>query len=238
VTFSDIGGGAWQRGAAYTQGEMTGSRGGFVFSSPSNEAANHLSPDQAKFGVLPAAFSHAVDTPFQADWAHFLQEELPNDSDPSANDPNETLGEAPEETNTSTQFLRRETILLGPGEYQLDLSLQYVTDESDFVIARLNNNALQVDKLTRRQRLLLMPFEFRLGVTPGTQFFVNVPLGWSNAETVLFGQDEFANGGGVGDVSLGLTRQLWRADQYYPNILGTFAVSAPTGNRHCLPPLA
>lgn len=238
VTFSDIGEvpAASQEAASQEAGPMASGAAGpqrdFQFSPPRDDAGDRLFPDsrQARSGVRPVTFSPPASTPFQSSWAHFLQDEQPGDPDAAANVPETPLGEAPEETNTTIQFLRQDTILLRPGQYQFDVTFQYISNEASFAAAQINNNVLQIGDLTQRQRLLLMPLEFRIGVTPDTQFFVNVPFGWSNGEAIFQGQDEIANVGGIGDVSLGLTRQLYRADQFYPNILASVGVSAPTGN--------
>ncbi len=140
------------------------------------------------------------------------------------------IGRAPEESNATLQFLRDESVLLKPCERQIEVSLQYQIDESDFAAARLDGNVLVVDELRQRQRLLVMPLEFRMGLTPVTQGFVRVPFGWSNGEFTFAGQDEFSNNGGLGDVSAGLTREFWRGGDGFPTILGSIVFSAPTGN--------
>ncbi len=140
------------------------------------------------------------------------------------------LGEAPEETKTELQFLRRQTILLDPGQYQFDVTFEYLINESDFPLAQLNGGALQIGEAQLKQRLLLLPIEFRLGLTPVTQFFVNVPFGWSNGEFSALAEDEFSNSGGVGDISTGITRMLIEGTDDFPDVLGTLAFSIPTGD--------
>jgi hypothetical protein len=139
------------------------------------------------------------------------------------------FGEAPEETKTELQFLRRNSVLLDPGDYQIDVTLQYLVDESDFVVAEMEDDVLRIGEARRRQRLLLVPLEFRLGVCQDMQAFVNVPFGWSNSELSFLKRDEYANAGGIGDVSAGITRVLLERDEIFPDVLGTLAFSAPTG---------
>lgn len=140
------------------------------------------------------------------------------------------IGRAPEESNAALQFLRDESVLLKPCERQMEVSLQYQIDESDFAAARLDGGLLVIDELRQRQRLLVMPLEFRMGLTPVTQGFVRVPFGWSNGEFTFAGEDQFSNSGGLGDVSAGLTREFWRGADGFPTILGSIVFSAPTGN--------
>lgn len=206
---------------------------GFAFTAPSGLFAGDASPGGVSAVDFhpPVAFSSAAEVPYAASWAYLLQDvDVNRGSSTSERDP-QTLGEEPAETTDSVQFLRQDTILLRPGQYQFDLTLQYLLDEADFTMARITDlGGLQLSELNRRQRLLLMPLEFRIGVTPISQFFVNVPLGWANGEAVYFSQDEISNMGGVGDISLGFVQQLARASEYFPNLLATVAVSAPTGN--------
>ena len=141
-----------------------------------------------------------------------------------------TLGEKPAETRTSPQFLRDESILLDPGEYQFEVSLQYLTDETDFVFIRTAGGLLQISEAQRRQRLLLLPLEFRLGLTPDTQLFVNLPFGWSNSEFDFIGDANFDNNGGIGDLSAGITKLLIDGEKGFPDVLTNFSFSAPTGH--------
>lgn len=145
-------------------------------------------------------------------------------------DEKQTLGEAPEETKTELQFLRRQSILLDPGEYQIDVTFQYVVDESDFALAQVQGTALQIGEARRRQRLFLVPIELRVGINPVTQGFVNVPVGWSNSEFAFFRQEDTSETTGLGDISAGFTRLFIEGSESFPDVLGTFAFSAPTGD--------
>ena len=167
-------------------------------------------------------------TPTQALSTEETKDPAPESS--SKDDQPETLGEAPEETHTELQFLRRQSILLDPGEYQIDVTLQYLIDETDFAMAEVEGDVLTIGEARRRQRLLLLPIEFRLGVSPVTQVFVNVPFGWSNSEFSFAGTDEFGSTGGIGDVSAGLTRLILERRGSFPDVLGTLSFSAPTGH--------
>lgn len=205
----------------------------FSFTAPSMEFTERslLAASGDLVPVPPVAFSSAFEVPFRASWANFLQDADAGDARGTRERDSQTMGEEPEETTDSVQFLRQDTILLRPGEYQFDLTVQYLVDEAEFTVARITEaGGLQISALRRRQRLLMMPLEFRIGVTPITQFFVNAPFGWANGETVFFGQDEFSSTGGIGDINLGAVQQLTRASEYLPNLLATVAVSAPTGN--------
>ncbi len=138
-----------------------------------------------------------------------------------------TIGQAPEQPRP--QFLASDSILLDPGEYEFDITLQYAYDQADFASVDIRNNVLIFGEANRRQRLLTAPLEFRLGLSPVCQAFVNVPFGWSDSEFSFAGNDVFTDAGGIGDVSAGLIRQLIEGNAHCPTVLATAAFSAPTG---------
>ena len=205
---------------------------------------------QALSGPAPITFAVAsqapleLESPFQpqtqaaplppGDEASVLREESTGEAASDAGD-GQTLGESQKKTVTEAteqrnlRFLRRQSILLDPGEYEFDVTLQYLVDEADFALARIEGNVLQIGEVTRRQRLLLLPIEFRLGLSQKTQAFVNVPFGWSNGEFAFLGDEEFDNAGGIGDVSTGITRLLHEGVNGTRDVLAALAFSAPTG---------
>jgi hypothetical protein len=138
-----------------------------------------------------------------------------------------TIGQAPEPPRP--QFLRSQSILLDPGEYEFDITLQYSYDNSDFATAAIKGNLLLFGEANRRARLLTAPLEFRIGITPTCQGFVNVPFGWSDSEFAFAGDDVYTDAGGIGDVSAGIIRQLIEGDEHCPDVLATLAFSVPTG---------
>jgi hypothetical protein len=142
----------------------------------------------------------------------------------------QTLGQRHEETNEPLQFLRRQTVLLEPGEHQFDVGVSYLNDMSDFPVLITDGVDFGVVRGQARQRLLSVPLELRVGVAPYTQAFVNVPFGWSNSEVSFNGSEFTEDEGGIGDVSAGLTRQIVIGNQYYPDVLASLAFSAPTGD--------
>ena len=68
------------------------------------------------------------------------------------------------DASTRLQFLRQQSVLLKPGEYQWDITFQYLIDETDFAAVQIVNNQLFIGQARRRQRLMLVPIEFRLGL--------------------------------------------------------------------------
>lgn len=148
-------------------------------------------------------------------------EPIPAEEDPIVEE--DTFGEEPEDY--SRYFLRRQTVLLRPGDWRFDIGLTYAFAEDEFPLVV----GPTVVRAKQRQRLLLVPLELRYGLTRGVQLFVNVPFGWSNTEFSFVGLDEFASSGGIGDVSAGATMLLRRAEEYCPEVVGTVGFIAPTG---------
>lgn len=142
----------------------------------------------------------------------------------------ETIGEEPEDYNV--QFLRRQSVLLGHGDWQMDYGVSYGLSENDFPVAVLDNlgDVTGTIEGTNKNRLLLTPVEFRYGVTERAQAFVNIPMGWSNSELTFTGFDEFESEIGIGDVSGGLSILLCDGCQYKPDVIATLGFTAPTGN--------
>lgn len=142
----------------------------------------------------------------------------------------ESLGSAPE--NVGIQFLRTQTVLLKPCQWQFDAGLNYTIAESDFPVAVVDagGNVIGVSEGRIRQRLLLVPFEARYGLTSRIQLFASAPVGYSNTEFTAAGVDTFTDTGGIGDVSFGLSAQLVPGSSCRPELIGTLGVTSPTGD--------
>jgi hypothetical protein len=147
---------------------------------------------------------------------------------------NETFGEAP--PDYSHEFLRQESVLLKPGQHQLDIGLNYTVDDHPYTLLNTSNSPiLPVDTLERR-RLLIMPLQFRYGLTKRVQGFVDMPVGWTNTQVSFTGTDIYYNSGGLGDTSLGFSYMLHKSGglSQDPDIIATFGITAPTSNTNIL----
>lgn len=127
------------------------------------------------------------------------------------------------------EFLRQESVLLDPGEYQIEVGLLYTLTQSSSVLQLSTGDATFVGDLERRQRLMLTTLDLRVGITPKLQGSILLPFGWSSGETVFAGQDQVSSTGGIGDIALSLTRLIREGDQNSSQILMNLAMSAPTG---------
>lgn len=137
----------------------------------------------------------------------------------------EELGSPPEDA--TLQFLRTATVLLEPGQFQMDFGAVYSLAENDLPLF-LAPDVVAESRV--RQRQLIVPLEFRYGLVRNTQVFVSVPLGWANTELAMEGLEAFENTGGIGDVRSGATVLLKQGTEDWPDITATFSFTAPTGS--------
>jgi hypothetical protein len=151
---------------------------------------------------------------------------------PSQNPPpaDQKFGEKPQDY--SQEFLRQESVLLKPGQWQFDLGLSYLNFFHDYTnLGSAAGNIVPVDsRITRR--LLLAQLDARYGIDNDWQAFVNVPFGWSNTEYSFAGFDDFVNAGGIGDINFGANWLVHKScgQSCDPDIIATFGVTAPTAN--------
>lgn len=140
----------------------------------------------------------------------------------------ETIGEEPPESN-ALQFLRADTVLLKPGQFQYDYGFTYTKFDTDFPIFVTDGMGVAVTDAEFRIRQLEVPFEVRYGLARRIQLFLNVPFGWANTELTFPTYEEFENDGGLGDITFGGTFLLREHCQDKPDAILTFAAVAPTG---------
>ena len=143
----------------------------------------------------------------------------------------ESIGEAP--VDNSLQFLRADTVLLDPGEFQYEYGLIYSKFDFDFPIVLGGPTVANADFHIREMRV---PLEVRYGLARRVQLFVNVPFGWSNTELNFPGFEDFENDGGLGDIVFGGSFLLRDNDPCNkPDAILTLSSVAPTGNEPFTP---
>ena len=78
--------------------------------------------------------------------------------------------------------------------------------------------------------------DFRYGVTDRVQAFVDMPVGWANTDVSYLGSDDFYNTGGLGDLNAGVSWLFHKSCgcSCDPDMIATFAFTAPTGNGNFL----
>jgi len=139
----------------------------------------------------------------------------------------ENLGVPP--PRPQPQFLRDQSVLLDPGEYQFEFGLSYTSNAVDSPLGLTINNNTLVTNLRRTTRTVMIPTEFRLGLGPETQAFVNLPLGYSGQSVTIGNYVDNSDTLGIGDMGFGLTQVLYGPKADRPTVMGSFSFTAPTG---------
>lgn len=163
--------------------------------------------------------------------ASFAKQMRENDGK-ADNDQPQTYGQKPPPSNNTLQFLRRQAVLLKPGDMQVDTGVIYTLFNQNIPVP-VTTNGVITNVLPGRvdRRLLYSPFAARLGLTERVQLFGFLPIGWANSEVQSVGIAQFSDHGPVGDLTAG-TNMLCRegCGGYSPTVITTFAFTAPTGN--------
>ncbi|MCB9938119.1 MAG: hypothetical protein H6823_07750 [Planctomycetaceae bacterium] len=148
----------------------------------------------------------------------------PTDGQPDA--PQGPIGEAPEEEDVTTQFLRQSTLVLEPGMLQIDAGLLYAWQQSQLITVL--PPGVPVFELVRN-RNFIVPLSFRYGLTSKVETFLSVPLGLGIVERADPLYHDVTMRGPLGDISGGFVFEVARAHGEMPDITATFTATAPTG---------
>jgi hypothetical protein len=169
--------------------------------------------------------------------AYQAGEEAAGEDPPAAGDPpadgaageseEPTFGEAPPETRNL--FLRRQAVLLQPGQHQFDVGLTYTLIDQDFPVL-LNTTPIQTTEARLRRRLIQTPLAIRYGWSQRVQLFANTSFGWLNNQVGFPGVSQTTNSGGIGDTSFGASFQARQRRASSPAVIFTLTGRAPTGN--------
>jgi hypothetical protein len=128
------------------------------------------------------------------------------------------------------QFLRDNSVLLEPGQYQFETGFVYTSNVTRSVISETLDDQLLVGSLSTTNRNLQIPLEFRIGVNRDLQASFSLPIGFVNQELSLGASKLSDDTVGIGDLAVNVTRVLRQGKGGKPNILGNLGFSAPTGS--------
>jgi hypothetical protein len=135
-----------------------------------------------------------------------------------------------EEEERSLLFLRETTVLLKPGQTELEFDLSYLRNDETLDFRFLNF------PLSREVRL---GTNLRAGLLNGLEGFVNLPIAWGERKVLRSHQAGFVNelffetndDFGIGDVNAGLKYSFVREDAQWPEVVGYLSAIAPTGSK-------
>ncbi|WDI42167.1 transporter [Bremerella sp. P1] len=136
-------------------------------------------------------------------------------------------GEPLEDFNV--QFLRTSSVLLDPGQWQMDVGLVYAKADYDFPISLTPSGVARADL---KRRSLFVPFALRYGLTDRIQLSGSLPIGWAHQEFSSLGLfDQNTDNGGIGDLELGVNLLCREGCYgYSPDVILSFGLTAPTGD--------
>jgi len=145
------------------------------------------------------------------------------DTETSDNRSDEPLGQPP--PDNSLQFLRGETVLLKPGDIQLEYGFFYSTLQNRFVEPDGFGGLVEVESIDRS---LVAPLTMRVGLSEDIQLSGTVPVGFSYVEIEDPFFEEQSTLFTVGDIVLGANAILGRGNDEAPDILGGLNFIIPT----------
>ena len=143
-----------------------------------------------------------------------------DDKDSKSPESPPTIGQKPEEEDIRRLFLRRESVLLRPREFDLEGGLNYQVDEVR--IPGLQN---------RRQREFTVPLSARIGVMERIEAFATLPLMYGTLENNNFGDVQNNSEFGLGDLSAGAKFLCFSESPPWPETVLSLGFIAPTGSK-------
>jgi len=114
-------------------------------------------------------------------------------------------------------FPRQASVLLSPGQYELEGGLLYQRTRVDSTVLNTMNRGLSI------------PLGLRVGLADRWQGFANVQLAYGYQQFSFADDESSLHHAGVGDVSAGLNYQVLRERDGWPDIVASAGFSAPTG---------
>lgn len=127
------------------------------------------------------------------------------------------IGRPADEEDLRKLFVRQSSIVLAPGQYEVEVGLQY---------QRSRFNSTVLNSLSRS---LTLPIGLRTGLAAGWQGYVNVPLTYGYQQYSFDTDESSLHRTGVGDITAGVNYQLVREGNGWPDLVATAGLSAPTG---------
>jgi hypothetical protein len=143
-----------------------------------------------------------------------------------------------EEINTAVNsaLVKHNVVLLSPGQYELEPSFTYAPTSSDFVSIDGFSifPVLVVGSVTTeqvRKDNMIASLTGRAGLPWGFQADVKIPYQYSLEErTRADGTFRMNEDYGLGDITLGLSKELWIGSGSMPNLIGRVSWKTTTGD--------
>ncbi|MFZ7112995.1 MAG: transporter [Desulfatiglandales bacterium] len=129
------------------------------------------------------------------------------------------VGQRPEdEEDIRRLFLRQSSVLLKTGEKELELGCYYL------------GNQLPATIYNARFRQFQLPVALRLGILSRLEGFISVPLIHARQELTFADEGFCRKTSGIGDTLLGINYEMFRETAFWPDIVSSLSLRAPTGD--------
>lgn len=130
------------------------------------------------------------------------------------------IGQKPEdEADIRKIFLRQSTVLLSPGQVEIEAGPEYTRNQASSPI------------LNAKLRQFRIPLSVRIGLADRAEMYITAPAIYARQE-FAFAETAVTNRElGFGDVSAGVNLEIARETARRPDVIGFIAVSAPAGSK-------
>lgn len=143
----------------------------------------------------------------------------------SDEEPDATIGEAPDERTAEDVFLRSQRVLLAPGQAVIDFGSFYTEFNGEPLATIADQNVLA----TLEQETFVGSIQARIGFRNETEVFVGTSYFIQDNEAFLGSQKIAASSDSdFGDLNFGVRRTLMREGVGRPNIIGSISTRIPT----------
>jgi hypothetical protein len=116
-------------------------------------------------------------------------------------------------------------LLLPPFTYEIGPTFNYASTRTD----QLDIVGDLVTPVTTRRDFLDASLVMRAGLPYGSQADVRIPFVWDSTETSSFGQSTSRQDAGLGDIEIGLSKQLLYEREWMPDLLASVRWRSTTG---------
>jgi hypothetical protein len=130
------------------------------------------------------------------------------------------IGQKPEdEEDIRKIFLRQNSVLLRPRQFEFEAGLSYLGNQSVSSVANFKFRQFQ------------LPLTLRIGLLDRIEGFVSMPISYSQQELSFADSSTKKDKFGIGDATAGLNFDIYRESASWPEIITNLRVRAPTGDQ-------
>jgi hypothetical protein len=130
------------------------------------------------------------------------------------------IGQKPaDETDIRKIFLRQSTVLLRPGEIEVEAAPNYLRDRSVSPI------------LNAKLRQFRIPLAARIGLFNRAEGYITVPVAYVRRELAFAESSVARNEYGIGDATAGMNLEIAGETARWPDVIASIGLTAPSGSK-------